>query len=169
MKEYTPPGDSSPAGRVRRALRREVIQPFHKDLCRHIRRLLPETVIEFHTEGSVFRLLPDLIASGVQMLEAVQVECFEMEPVRLKNAFGDQLMFQGAVSVQTLLPCATESEVRGRVRELINILGEGGGYLPAPSHAIQVGTPPENVVAMLQEILGPERWRDAWTTATHKA
>jgi uroporphyrinogen decarboxylase len=34
------------------------------------------------------------------------------------------------------------------VRRLIRVLGKGGGYILGPSHAIQAGTPPENVVAM---------------------
>ena len=28
------------------------------------------------------------------------------------------------------------------------MLGKGGGYILGPSHAIQAGTPPENIVAM---------------------
>jgi uroporphyrinogen decarboxylase len=39
-------------------------------------------------------------------------------------------------------------------RRIVQVLGRNGGYIAAPSHAIQVGTPPENVVAMLQAVLG---------------
>jgi uroporphyrinogen-III decarboxylase len=30
------------------------------------------------------------------------------------------------------------------------VLGHGGGYIFAPSHAIQAGTPPENIYAFLK-------------------
>jgi uroporphyrinogen decarboxylase len=50
--------------------------------------------------------------------------------------------------VQTTLPFGTVEDVRQEVEELISVLGEGGGYILGPSHAIQAGTPPENIVAM---------------------
>lgn len=140
---------------------RSVIKPFHRDLCQHIQKLLPNAVIEYHSDGSVFDALPDLMDAGVQMLEAVQVECSKMEPERLAERFGDRLMFQGGISVQQVLPFKAPDEVRAFCRRLIGTLGRGGGYLAAPSHAIQAGTPAENVVAMLQEILGAERWEAA--------
>ena len=37
------------------------------------------------------------------------------------------------------------------MRHLKATFGAGGGYLRTPSHAIQAGTPPENVVAMVEE------------------
>lgn len=148
-----------------REIYRAVIQPFHRELCESARRLFPNAVIEYHTDGSVFTLLPDLIEIGVQMLEAVQVECAHMQPRLLKSTFGKSLMYQGAISVQQLLPRATPEEVRRTCRELIEVLGTEGGYLPAPSHAIQVGTPPDNVLAMLEEVLGPERYATALESA----
>jgi uroporphyrinogen decarboxylase len=34
------------------------------------------------------------------------------------------------------------------VEHLISVLGKAGGYILGPSHAIQAGTPPENIVTM---------------------
>jgi hypothetical protein len=34
------------------------------------------------------------------------------------------------------------------------VLGAGGGYICAPSHAIQAFTPPENAIAMCEEACG---------------
>jgi len=33
-------------------------------------------------------------------------------------------------------------------------LGKNGGYILGPSHAIQAGTPPENILAMFDTALG---------------
>jgi len=145
---------------------RDVIQPFHRDLLGEVRTLLPDAVIAYHSDGAVFDLLPDLMGSGVQMLEAVQVECVGMAPERLADAFGDSLLFQGAIGVQTVLPHGTQEEVRYQCRRLIDTLGRGGGYLAAPSHAIQGGTPPENILAMLKEVLGEERYGQALAEAS---
>jgi len=32
--------------------------------------------------------------------------------------------------------------------QLITVLGKNGGYILGPSHAVQAGTPPENIVMM---------------------
>lgn len=143
------------------ALYRAVLQPFHRLLCQDLRDRLPGTVRQYHTDGSVSALLPDLLHAGVEMLEAVQVECAGMEPEKLSRDFGDRLLFQGAISVQQLLPKARPEEVRRQCRHLIDTLGANGGYLAAPSHAIQAGTPWENIQAMLEEVLGPDRFAEA--------
>ena len=84
-----------------------------------------------------------------------------MEPERLKQTFGDRLSFHGAISVQQLLPHADADTVRAECRRLVEVLGDGGGYIAAPAHAIQVGTPPENVLAMLEGVLGEEDYQEA--------
>ncbi len=50
--------------------------------------------------------------------------------------------------MQTTLPFGTPDDVRDEVEMLIDTLGKGGGYILGPSHYIQAGTPPENIVAM---------------------
>ena len=50
--------------------------------------------------------------------------------------------------MQTTLPFGTPDDVKREVRERIDVLGRGGGYILGPSHWIQAGTPPENIIAM---------------------
>ncbi len=140
---------------------REVIRPHHERLFGLARRLAPQARIMMHSDGSVFALLPDLIHAGLEVLEAVQVDCRDMEPEKLKAAYGDRLAFHGAISVQQLLPRATPAQVEAECRRLVDILGAGGGYVAAPSHAVQIGTPPENILAMLRGVLGPEDYAQA--------
>lgn len=130
---------------------RELIMPYHRRLYglshEHVRFTI------HHSDGSVYDLLDDLHEAGVDCLEAVQVECRDMEPEKLKAGFGDRLAFQGAVSVQQVLPQWSVEEVKKEVRRLKSVLGQGGGYICAPSHAIQAGTPVENVIAMVEAAL----------------
>ena len=56
----------------------------------------------------------------------------------------------GGISTQRLLPFATPEEVRRVTRETIRIMGEDGGYIAAPTHAVPGDVPPENVLAMLE-------------------
>ena len=71
-----------------------------------------------------------------------------MDPATLQARHSDRLCFAGGVSVQTTLPFGTPDDVRDEVETLITTLGRGGGYILGPSHAIQTGTPPENVAAL---------------------
>lgn len=140
---------------------RETVQPFHQRLIRRSKELLPQSKAMFHTDGAVFEIIPDLIDAGVDILEAVQTDAAGMDPERLKNTFGDRLCFHGGIAVQSLLPNSTVDEVRRRCRELVGVLGLGGGYIAAPTHAVQYGTPVENVLAMLETVLGEKDFGEA--------
>ncbi|MHB9133503.1 MAG: uroporphyrinogen decarboxylase family protein [Armatimonadota bacterium] len=140
---------------------REILQPFHQRLTATAHRLAPQAKIMFHSDGAVFDILPDLLDAGIDLLEAVQTDAAGMDPVRLKSTFANRLGFHGAISVQSLLPHHDEETVEAECRRLVEILGAGGGYIAAPSHAIQVGTPPQNVLAMLRGVLGEEDYLTA--------
>ena len=108
----------------------------------------------YHTDGAATEMVPGLIDAGIDVLQALQFSAKGMAPRVLKDRFGDRLCFEGGVSVQTTLPFGTVEDVRAEVEELIGVLGKGGGYILGPSHAIQAGTPPENVVAMFDAAVG---------------
>ena len=46
----------------------------------------------------------------------------------------------------------TPAEIEADIREKITILGEGGGYMIAPAHIIQMDTSPERVEAFIQAV-----------------
>lgn len=133
---------------------RSLLKPFHRRLFQQARAIAPRAAVMYHSDGAVFDLLDDLIDAGIDVLEAVQVDAAGMGPARLKRAFGDRLSFHGGISVQSLLVDKDAETVYSRCREIIATFGAGGGYIAAPTHAIQVGTPPENVLAMLRAVLG---------------
>ena len=140
---------------------RDVIQPFHRRLIAKVRQLAPHAQCMFHTDGAVFDIVLDLLDTGIDILEAIQTDAAGMDPARLKAAYGTRLSFHGAISVQHLLPHGDPAAVECECRRLVEILGKNGGYIAAPSHAIQVGTPPENVMAMLSAVLGQDALQQA--------
>lgn len=135
-----------------RAMYRAILQPSHRRLTETIHRHAPRVKAVFHSDGAVFDVIPDLIAAGVDVLEAVQTDAAGMDPARLKREFGRDLCFHGGISVQQLLPRAEAATVERECRALAGIFGENGGYIAAPAHAVQMGTPPENVEAMLRAL-----------------
>jgi len=106
--------------------------------------------VYLHTDGSIYKFLPDLIEAGIEIINPVQKECKDMELERLKKEFGSKLTFWGAsVETRNLRFCTPEQIIK-EARQTIRILAPGGGFVFAPIHNIQPEVPPENIVALLQ-------------------
>jgi len=124
----------------------EFIKPHHVRLNRLIHDFGVRVI--YHSDGAVMEAVPGLVDMGIDVLQALQFDAAGMDPVALKRGFGERLCFEGGVSVQHTLPFGTAEDVRAEVRRLIAVLGQDGGYILGPSHAIQAGTPPENILAL---------------------
>lgn len=129
---------------------REMIKPYHKEFLQFIKDKAPKAKIFMHSCGSIHNLIPDLIDNGVEVLNPIQPTAANMEGWRLKQDFGDRLCFHGGVDVVDVLPNYSTEGVADYVKDHIQKLGKGGGYIVASSHNIQEDTPPENVVAMFK-------------------
>jgi uroporphyrinogen decarboxylase len=127
---------------------RKIVKPRQKKLVQHIKSLT-KAKIWYHTCGSCVEYIPDLIDNGIDILNPVQIGLVNMEPKKLKEKFGKKLVFWGgAIDAQHVLPFAKPSEVREHVRRNIEIFKPGGGYVFNNVHNIQIGVPPENIVAL---------------------
>jgi uroporphyrinogen decarboxylase len=105
----------------------------------------------FHSDGAIREILPDMIEVGIDVLNPIQWRCTGMEREDLKWDFGDAVVFHGGMDNQQTLPFGTPEEVRREVRENLDLLGGGKGYILAPCHNIQPLTPVENILAMYDE------------------
>ena len=102
-----------------------------------------------HTCGAVRPLIPLMIERGLDVLQSVQPEAQDMAPGQLKAEFGDQLSFHGGISIQQTMPFGSPDDVRNEVREVIEALAPGGGYILCTSHNVQADTPVDNFRALL--------------------
>lgn len=133
---------------------RQVIQPRHKRLFSFIKEQASVKIF-YHTCGSVRRLIPDLIDAGIDIFNPVQMSAADMNLRALKQEFGRDLVFWGGgVDTQRVLGQATPAEIRDHVRQNIEALAPGGGFVFAAVHDIQANVPPENIMAMW------EAWRE---------
>lgn len=128
-------------------LYRGLIKPYHAELFGFVHQRTAARVF-LHTCGSVYRLLPDLVDVGVDILNPVQVSAAEMDTRRLKAEFGDRLSFWGAIDTQHILPYGTPEDVACEVERRIADLGPGGGYVLASVHNVQADVPVENLLTM---------------------
>ncbi len=134
------------------ALYRRLIKPHQAEMLAAIHESTRAKVF-FHSCGNIYPLIGDLIDIGVDLLNPVQVSAKDLaDTARLKREFGSRLSFCGAIDTQTVLPHGTEANVRAEVRRRINDLAPGGGYIAAAVHCIQPDVPPQNIVAMCDEV-----------------
>jgi uroporphyrinogen decarboxylase len=75
-----------------------------------------------------------------------------MDPVEIKQLYGDKLSFNGTLGTQTTMPFGTVNDVDRVCREMIEKVGKGGGLILAPTHMIEPEVPWENVEAYLAAI-----------------
>ena len=128
---------------------RKILKPARKRLNDFIHEKAPQARIYLHTCGSVRNLIPDLIETGVDILNPVQPLAAGMETSGLKADFGDQLTFYGAIDVQQALPGSPE-DVDQEVRKRIHDLAPGGGYILAPANLIQRDVPLDNLLLLVK-------------------
>ncbi|MHC4214972.1 MAG: uroporphyrinogen decarboxylase family protein [Planctomycetota bacterium] len=126
-------------------LYRKFIKPLEKQFYELIRLKAPKAFIFRHTDGAIFDVIPDLIEVGVDILNPVQTSTTGMEAVRLKEIYGTKITFHGAIEKTG----ASKDELVTQVKEMIDVLGAGGGYIFASCNHI-IDAEPQNVVAMFE-------------------
>ena len=127
---------------------RQLIQPRHKRLFSFIKAQAPLKLF-YHTCGAVRRLIPALIDAGIDILNPVQISAADMDLRELKREFGRDLVFWGGgVDTQRILGRATPEEIKEHVKQNIEALAPGGGFVFAAVHDIQADVPPQNIMAM---------------------
>ena len=106
-----------------------------------------------HSCGGIRPLMDDIIDAGFDILNPVQCSAEGMDPQKLKDDYGDKIVFWGGgVDTQKTLPFGKPEEVYDEVSERIKIFNKGGGYVFNSIHNIQQNTPVENVMAMLDAL-----------------
>ena len=100
-----------------------------------------------HICGCARAFLPRLIDLGLDVYDVVQPTTPEMDIAVLQKDFGERLTFCGSVCVQTTLAFGTPGDVIREVERRKKLFPKGGLFL-GPTHAIQVGSPIENIIAL---------------------
>lgn len=103
----------------------------------------------FHSDGAIVEALPMIIDLGFSALNPI--EPYGMDIYELKETFGSALAFIGNIDVAGPLAFGSAEDVRRDVREHVERLARGGGYVGATSHSVMDDIPPANFRAMVDE------------------
>ena len=131
---------------------RRLFKPRHTILCDYVHKHSQMKTF-LHSCGSLYQLIPDLIEAGYDILNPVQINSRQMDPVRLKKEFGADITFWGGgADTRTVLNRAAPEEVKDHVRRLIEIFAPGGGFVFGTVHNIMPDVPPQNITAMFEAV-----------------
>jgi hypothetical protein len=129
---------------------REMFKPLHRAMNDWVHDHT-KWMTFFHTCGSIVGFLDDFREAGVDILNPVQISAEGMDPVFLKQKYGDKFVFWGGgVDSQGSLAFGTPEDVRKEVRRNIESFMQGGGFVFNNVHNIQATVPVENIMAFFE-------------------
>lgn len=129
---------------------RAMIKPYQKEYFALIKEMT-EAKLLYHSCGTIYQAIPDLIEIGIDALNPIQVSCAAMaDTKKLKEEFGSAITFCGGIDTQNVLPHGTPDDVEREVCQRIRDLAPGGGYLLAAVHNFQDDVPVENICRMFK-------------------
>ena len=132
---------------------KEMVIPYIKEFYDYVKKVSNYYII-FHSCGSVYQYIPDLIEAGVNILNPVQVGTKNMEPELLKREFGKDITFWGgAVDPQHVLAFKSPEEVKEQAKHHTEVFMKDGGFVFTQPHNIQSNVPAENVIALYDTAL----------------
>ncbi len=131
---------------------RELFHDHRKRLCSYVHENSSMHTF-LHSCGSIYQYLPDLIDSGIEIINPVQTNCRDMDPVQLKSEFGDDIVFWGAgADTREILNSGTPQQVRTDVLNRMEIFSKNGGFVFNTIHNILGDVPPQNIEAMFNAV-----------------
>jgi len=127
---------------------RSFVKPCIERLVKVIKEHNPYVKIMLHSDGAISKLLPDIIALGIDVIHPLEpLPATDLPAV--KEKFGKQVTFLGGIDISHAMPGSREDVIAETKRRLIQ-LAPGGGYILAPSNHLQADVPAENVVTLFE-------------------
>jgi uroporphyrinogen decarboxylase len=123
-----------------------------KRIIREVKSKKEDIIIAYHSCGSVFPIIGDLVEIGVQVLNPIQESAANMNQLQIKELYGDRLTLMCGLDTQTFLLNSSPDEVYNAMKNKALALSKEGGYIAAVSHTIQPDIPVKNIVSMTKAL-----------------
>ena len=139
------------SGLISPELYREMLYPCFAEVIARIKAHGKKVIM--HSCGAVAEFVPFFIEMGVDALNPVQVSANGMNPRDLVRQFGKDIAFWGGgCNTQGALNARDTDTVRRDVRQRLDEFGPGAHLVFTQVHNIQYDVPPENILAMVDEL-----------------
>lgn len=112
----------------------------------HARKINPELLIFYHSCGNITDFLPELVETGIDIINPVQQECMNFNEAY--DLVGHKVAFWGTIGTQQLLPFGTAQEVKQECFSRLEKCGDIGGIVLGPTHLVEPEVPWKNILAI---------------------
>jgi uroporphyrinogen decarboxylase len=126
---------------------RKFIKPSHKEMIEVIKKY-SNAKVDFHSCGSVYEFIPDIIDNGTDILNPVQVTAKNMDTEKLKSEFGKDLVFHGGIDIQNVLAQGSFKDIEEEIKKRIRNLAPNGGFILSTTHNMKPDIHPKNINSM---------------------
>jgi uroporphyrinogen decarboxylase len=127
---------------------KEYLQPGFKEYLALAKSYGVKTM--HHTCGSVADIIPEIIGSGLDILQSIQPEAANMTLKELREKYHGQICFQGGISIQKTITFGSPEDIKQEVKGISEVIKPDGGYIFCTSHNIQADAPLDNVTALME-------------------
>ncbi len=105
----------------------------------------------YHSDGNLMPVMDDLLTLGMNCLHPIEPGAMDIEQV--KKDYGHRVCLAGNIDLHYTLTRGSPEEVEREVKERIEKIGKGGGYVLGSSNSLVSYIKPENLLAMRDAFL----------------
>jgi uroporphyrinogen decarboxylase len=106
----------------------------------------PAFPVALHICGDATRILPEMVATGAQILELD----YKTDKEVAKSALRGKATFLGPVNPELIWAAGSPSEVEDAARQALEVLAPGGEFILGPGCALGHTTPADNIHALIE-------------------
>lgn len=133
-------------------LLRKHVFPRYRKVVDAVRKV-SNAKIMLHSCGSIAEIIPDMINSGIDIINPLQMNCAGMNIKKIKQEYGNEIALWGAgCDAVDILTNKTVDEIKSHVREMLDICMPGGGFVFCNTHNIQADIQPEKITAIYETV-----------------
>ena len=124
--------------------------PIYKEFINNSKKY--DLIFSWHCCGNVNAILPYMIEAGIDIFDVVQTSAKDMEIENIYKLYEKDICLHGGIDVQKLLVSGKPIDVENEVKKIIELWGDNGGIILAPSHEAVPDTPIENIIAIYKTV-----------------
>ena len=125
---------------------RELLQPYH---TRAVKWAHADGVYaQLHSCGGIMTLLPDIVATGVDALNPLEVKA-GMDVFEIKRKYGDRLTLHGGINAGKW---SDADAILAEIDEKVPVLKQNGGFIFSSDHSIPNAVSLDNMKRIVAEV-----------------
>lgn len=117
----------------------ELLLPCHKKLCQYFKS--QGFPVMYHTDGKLDEVLPLVLDTGITAIQPIEARAGN-DVRKLKELYGDRLVFVGNIDVQKL--GGSRKDIEEEIKGKVSVAKQNGGYIYHSDHSVPPSVSFEN-------------------------